>query len=41
MKDGRIAGELPRGATEEQVLSTATGVVPDAGGNNTEREVAR
>jgi ribose transport system ATP-binding protein len=46
MKDGRIAGELPRGATEEQVLSTATGVVPDADGpvndnDNTEREVAR
>ncbi len=26
MKDGRIAGELPAGSTEEQVLRMATGV---------------
>jgi ABC-type sugar transport system ATPase subunit len=26
MRDGRVAGELPAGATEEQVLQMATGV---------------
>jgi ribose transport system ATP-binding protein len=26
MRDGRLAGELPAGASEEQVLALATGV---------------
>jgi ribose transport system ATP-binding protein len=44
MKDGRIAGELPRGSTEEEVLSAATGVVPGGTGTDQQqddREVAR
>ena len=32
MRDGRLAGELPAGATEEQVLGLATGVSHDEGG---------
>ena len=30
MRDGRIAGELPAGATEEEVLKLALGTVPAA-----------
>jgi ribose transport system ATP-binding protein len=32
MRDGRQAGELPAGATEEQVLALATGVAEAKGG---------
>jgi len=32
MRDGRLAGELPAGATEEQVLALATGVRTDVEG---------
>ena len=31
MRDGRLAGELPAGATEEQVLALATGVAEAKG----------
>jgi ribose transport system ATP-binding protein len=30
LRDGRIAGELPAGATEEDVLRLALGAVPTA-----------
>ena len=32
MRDGRLAGELPAGVTEEQVLALATGVTEASGG---------
>jgi ribose transport system ATP-binding protein len=32
MRDGRLAGELPAGASEEQVLALATGVDTQDGG---------
>ncbi|WP_328501447.1 sugar ABC transporter ATP-binding protein [Streptomyces sp. NBC_00457] len=32
MRDGRIAGELPAGATEEDVVALAVGTVPEAAG---------
>ncbi|MDK1347650.1 sugar ABC transporter ATP-binding protein [Streptomyces sp. 378] len=32
MRDGRIAGELPAGATEEEVVALAVGTVPEAAG---------
>ena len=32
MRDGRLAGELPAGSTEEQVLALATGVTEATGG---------